>query len=388
MGKGVYIVGTGQFLPNDPVPNDAINEYLSIVNTELETVRRSILMQNGIKQRYYAIDKFGKRTHTNAEMCSRAMLNACLAANREVSSVQFLSAGTTVADLLVPSYASMVHGLLSDHGARSIHVHPVHGVCCASMHAMEVATAFLSNGKYENALIGAGERLSVLMQAAHFSEEYQRQFEIAKQNQGYAYFDAEFLRYMLSDGAGALYLTTKPAPDQYAFHIDWIESISYANFLPTCMYMGDLEPDSQRPSGSWLAHASLSDAVRNGLLNLRQKTDLLKKHIVKQGIAFCQNLTERGLLNFDEISIIGAHISSKFFINEISKELKAQQSIDIPISRFYTNLKTVGNIGSASPLVIMDDIFSNKMLKPGEKCLLFVPESARFSYSIAQFTAV
>lgn len=389
--RPVYIIGTGAFLPNAPVDNAAMSDFIGVVNKRRDdAMRRHILKQNGIEQRYYAVDKTGKRTHTNVEMCGQAMLQACETAGRNIGSVEFLSAGTTIGDMLVPAFATSVHGYLAGQpqGAniRSIHVHPTHGVCCASMHALEAANLFVGAGKYEDALVGAGERLSVLMQAAHFSEEFEQRERLKAKYDGYDFFEAEFLRYMLSDGAGALYISGRK-PEGYALRIDWIESISYANALPTCMFMGDLEPDQYKPEGSWLAYGSVGSAAKSGLLNLRQKTDILKKYIIKQGLEFCQSLVDRGLLDLNSIDIIGAHISSYFFLDEIKKEL-ASQNIDVPLGRFYSNLKTVGNIGCASPMIIVNDLFKKQMLKPGQKALLFVPESGRFAYSMAQLTAV
>lgn len=385
--KEVYIVGTGKFLPGEAVDNSSITDRLGIVAAELDAIKRAVLRQNGIKQRYYAIDKHGNFTHSNTEMCGRAMLSACVSANRPLESVQFLSAGSTMPDILVPSFASMVHGWLGGHGIRSLHVHPVHGVCCTATHAIEAATAFLQAGRYQNALIGTSERPSVMLRAERYRLEYPRRDENVKNQDGYQYFDAEFLRYMLSDGGGALYLTNQPTPNEYSLHIDWIETISYANLLPTCMFMGDVDPDSYRPNGTW-ASQSYEVAAQNGSLALRQKTDLLRKHSVKQGLRFFQHLIDRELLNFDDITLIAAHISSRFFVEEIRRQMLEPGETQIPLEKFYTNLERVGNMGCASPMILLHDVFSQRMLKRGEKGLLLCPESGRFTFSVCQFTAV
>lgn len=384
--RDVYIAGTGSFLPNDPVSNERITDYLSSLDTKLDSVRRGVLRQNGIQQRYYALDRNAVRTHTNAEMVARAMFLACMSAEQAVSSVQFLSAGTSLGDVLIPSFAQMCHGYLARHGINSIHVHPVQGVCCASMHALEAAHAFLSLGKYETALVGAGERASVAMRSAHFSEEFERQAELAANNDGYSYFHAEFLRYMLSDGAGGLFLTNK-RPSRYSFKVNWIETVSYANALPTCMYLGDHDPDGFRPGASWMANDSLDVSIQNGLLNLRQNTDILKEHIIKQSIQFTQSLIDRELLDFAEVEVAAIHLSSMFFLNELRTELD-NAGIDLPTEKIYTNLKTVGNIGSGASFVLLDSLFKSQRLKPGQSGFLFVPESAKFAFSAMHFTAV
>lgn len=42
---------------------------------------------------------------------------------------------------------------------------------------------------------------------------------------------------MLSDGASAVLLQDNPGKGK-ALHIEWVEMTSYANELPTCMFMG------------------------------------------------------------------------------------------------------------------------------------------------------
>ena len=50
-------------------------------------------------------------------------------------------------------------------------------------------------------------------------------------------FEKEFLRWMLSDGAGAVLVENKPA-GKLPLKIEWIDIRSYANEKETCMYAG------------------------------------------------------------------------------------------------------------------------------------------------------
>ena len=60
--------------------------------------------------------------------------------------------------------------------------------------------------------------------------------------------------------------------------------------------------------------------------------------------------------------------------------------MEIPEEKWFTNLTQVGNVGSASIYLMLEEIFSSGRLKIGDKLLLMVPESARFSYSYALLT--
>ena len=61
------------------------------------------------------------------------------------------------------------------------------------------------------------------------------------------------------------------------------------------------------------------------------------------------------------------------------KEIE-KRNTDLRENKWFTNLTWVGNMGSASIFVALDELVRTKELKKGEKILLLVPESGRFSY--------
>jgi 3-oxoacyl-[acyl-carrier-protein] synthase-3 len=62
--------------------------------------------------------------------------------------------------------------------------------------------------------------------------------------------------------------------------------------------------------------------------------------------------------------------------------------IDMPISKWFTNLSRVGNVGAGSPYLMLEEIFNSGKLNKGEKLLMMVPESARFNYAHILMTVV
>src|SRR5690606_33084108 len=91
--------------------------------------------------------------------------------------------------------------------------------------------------------------------------------------------------------------------------------------------------------------------------------------------------------NFDvnEVSYVLPHLSSEFFRSKIAEEL-VKCNLEIPQEKWFTNLTSVGNIGAASVFVMVEEILNAGKLNKGDKLLLAVPESARFSYSYALLT--
>ena len=71
--KEVYINRAAHFFPNNPVSNEEMESYLGLINGKPSKSRGIVLRNNGIKRRFYALEKGGKVTHTNAQMVSLAV---------------------------------------------------------------------------------------------------------------------------------------------------------------------------------------------------------------------------------------------------------------------------------------------------------------------------
>lgn len=107
----VFITKASRFLPNDPVGNDDMETFLGMVDGKPSKARRVILRRNGIKQRYYALDKNGNITHTNAQMAANA-IRGLLDDHLTVDDIDLLACGTGSPEQLIPSHGVMVHGEL------------------------------------------------------------------------------------------------------------------------------------------------------------------------------------------------------------------------------------------------------------------------------------
>jgi 3-oxoacyl-[acyl-carrier-protein] synthase III len=97
-------------------------------------------------------------------------------------------------------------------------------------------------------------------------------------------------------------------------------------------------------------------------------------------------MREKGLAA-SEVDFFMPHLSSNFFKSKVAEELEAQ-GIPVPEERWFLNLSEVGNVGSASIYLMVHDLVKSGRLKKGQKILLMVPESARFSYAFALLTVV
>ncbi len=57
MEKSAYINSVSAYLPNSPISNDDMEDYIGNIGGNSSRVRSIVLRQNGIKTRYYGLDK-------------------------------------------------------------------------------------------------------------------------------------------------------------------------------------------------------------------------------------------------------------------------------------------------------------------------------------------
>lgn len=76
-----------------------------------------------------------------------------------------------------------------------------------------------------------------------------------------------------------------------------------------------------------------------------------------------------------------------YFYKRLDEELQ-KRNIQLPTDKWFTNLTWVGNVGSVSPFTALDELIRTKPLKKGDKIVLLVPESGRFSYGVALLSCI
>lgn len=371
----VFINNIGKFLPGEPIANDRMEDYLGKVNGRASKVKNRILKSNGIQHRYYALNEQHQPTYLNSQMAALAVRNTLAGIDLEPSAIDLLAAGTTWADLLVPGFANMVHGELPEF--PPLETLTSMGVCCAGISSLKYAASQVRLGEKRNAISVASEQPSRLFTRTHYEAETAIQ---AGQNLS---FDTEFLRWMLSDGAGAMLLQNHPNRSGISLKIEWIELVSHANAYPVCMYAGAENETAQK---SWMDYPSYVEAAQAGALNLRQNIRLLD-NVVKLGVEGWLKLIAAGRVNPDEIDWLLCHYSSHFFKGQIV-ELLDKSGCLIPESKWFTNLYTRGNTGCASIYLMLEELFHSQNLQPGQKIFCFVPESGRFTTAYMLLTVV
>lgn len=378
----VFINRLAAFLPNLPVTNDDIETVLGKVDQLPSRVKRIVLKNNGILKRYYALDRETRTlTHTNAQLAAEAIRGLTNGGGFRLTDIQCLCCGTTSPDLLFPGHGLMVLGEL---GLPPVEAVSTAGICLSGMTAFKYAYMNVATGMSVNAVSVGSELSSSYMRSEFFSCSDNPDPDVGRRPA--LAFDADFLRWMLSDGAGAVLLTNAPNPSDLSLKIDWIDHLSYAGELDTCMYGGGVKGDDGRVSG-WRVVEGIAPEEEKCLMAVKQDIRLLEANIVSTMQRALKSSMQKHGLQAADVNWFLPHYSSAYFRDKFYDGMAAI-GFEIPYERWFTNLSETGNTGSAAIYIILEALFSSGTLEPGQRLLCFIPESGRFSHCFMHLTVV
>jgi 3-oxoacyl-[acyl-carrier-protein] synthase-3 len=314
---------------------------------------------------------------TNAQLTATAIR----ALGDDIGAVDCLATGTSLPDQLLPNHAVMVHGEL---GWPRLEAVSCAGICLSGAAALRHAWLSVRAGDAQRAVATGSELVSPLLMASNFEAEYAHKLQALEERPEIA-FEKDFLRWMLSDGAGAVLLERAPR-GPLSLRVDWIDLSSAAHELPTCMYAGTDRDDQgvlhgwmQTPPAQWHTQSTFA---------IKQDVRLLNENIARATLADpLRELIAKRELRAEGIDWFLPHLSSFYFEGQMRDSLDAV-GLPIPRERWFTNLAQKGNTGAASPYIMLDELFRSGRLRAGHKLLMFIPESGRFSSGFVHLEAV
>jgi len=357
-----FITATGSHLPGPAIPNEQIPAYLGSLEGESQ-VAQSVLKMNGIVSRHYALDREQNATHDVYELATLAA-QACLSDSSPRSPVTFLSAGTTFAPLSGPGIASIIHSRLGAAGNvdRSLELSSHSGICTSASAALVAAVRGIKLGEHQSALsIGVEQASEILKSSVIRPVDDRAEHADIRKSQ---WFMSVFLRFMLSDGSGAVLLESEPREGGLSFQVDWTHSMSFAHRAPLCM------------------------KLENANRLLSQDVGILAKHLYQFAGEFVGVALEKHNEQLGSYRMVLPHMSSFFFRRKMEKAMRkyaGNVSGEVP---YWTNLATAGNTGAASIYVMLDQFVRQHEIASGDRLLLFIPESGQFNFVLVSLTAV
>jgi 3-oxoacyl-[acyl-carrier-protein] synthase-3 len=357
-----YLTATGMFLPGDPVVNDQIQDYLGVLDGE-GGVAASVLAMNGIEQRHYALDRHQRPTCDVYDLATRAA-QACLATAAARVAPSYLSVGTTYAPYSGPGVAAIVHHRLREAGVidRPLEISSHGGICTSSAAALVAAVRTVQIGDHAAAVAVGAEQASAVLKSTSIEPVDDRATHAdVRRSQ---WFMSVFLRFMLSDGAGAFLLEREPRRDRPSLLVDWTHSASFAHEAPLCMRLD------------------------NGSRLLSQDVDILNRHLFRLADRFVGMALEAHGERLESYRMALPHMSSYFFRRKMERLMQRHAADATRPLPYWTNLRTVGNTGAASIYIMLHQFLEAHRLANGDRLLLFVPESGQFNFVLVSLTAV
>jgi len=379
MGKRVFINNLSAFMPNEKVTNAEMEDIIGKISGKKSRAKSVILRSNGIKSRYYAIDReTGKYNYTNASLAAKA-IKGLFDNEEQLSTIDCLVASTSMADQVMPNHGVMVHGELKNPPCEVV---STAGICLCGLTALKYAYLNIKAGESQTSVVVASEVASSIMRSESFEAESEYKLAQLDEKPEIA-FEKDFLRWMLSDGAGSALLSDKPNTSGLSLEIDWIETLSFADQMEPCMYAG-----ADKINGNLKGWMQYNDDERSqqSIMSVKQDVKILNENIVAITVEKAlENIANKRVIKPDDFTFFLPHYSSQYFRERLFAGLE-NISFSIPYEKWFTNLTEKGNTGSASIFIMLEELFNSGRLKVGDKLLCYVPESGRFSSGFMQLT--
>ena len=227
--KYSVIAGTGSFLPERVVSNDALAAELA--TRDIATSDEWIVERTGIRQRHLA-----ERGVTTSQLATEAARRAMADAGVEASEIDLIVLATSTPDFVFPSTACLVQANL---GAKGSAAFDVQAVCSGFVYALTTADSFIRAGR----ALRAGHRRRGVFAHPDWNDRK--------------------TCVLFGDGAGAVILKASDKPGILAaqLHADGSQTkilsaegnVAYGSVTGDPFLRMDGQASSSRPSRCWTA---------------------------------------------------------------------------------------------------------------------------------------
>lgn len=152
MTRSSRVVGSGSYLPGEPVSNFMLSERLA--EKGIETSDDWIVARTGIRQRYLSAGE------TTSQLATKAARSALANAGIHAHSIDLIIVATSTPDWIFPSTACLVQKELGVPGSAAF---DVQAVCTGFAYAVATADAMILAGTASCALVIGAETFSGIM---------------------------------------------------------------------------------------------------------------------------------------------------------------------------------------------------------------------------------
>lgn len=355
----VKLTGSGSFLPGNPININEVDYFLGELTEAPAKLKKWLHRMKGLMDEmleveyyHYAIDPVTREfTEDNITMSVKAAKKALEKAELKATEIDLIVYGSAHQDQMPTASVRIQDALgIEQCGEMSIHAN-----CTSAYKALLVASDFIKSGRYKNALV-----ISSSMSSSELRAEYYNQPLVKKEEL--------FLRYFLSDGAGALVLQASDEKKNGLFvEHTYMESIGGKK--PSAML-------NKRPA-YWM---NPKEEFELGYHHLSQMfNDQLRTHFHDEdGSVFLKGLKRmlaKYPIDLNELKYFQVNFPSKHISELIMDECK---TLGIDRNTLYTKMASMGYAGPPMAFISIDKIISEEKLNSNDLILSFVTEVSKF----------
>ncbi len=356
--REVYISGLGSYSPGSPVPFDQIEDVLGKITEappkllkRIERMRPVMKELLGIEYSYYALDpKTRQKTENNVSMCVKSANIALERAELKAEQVDLIVYAGILYDYLCPPSSVLVQDALNIPYCAEI---AIHSNCTAIYKALQVAADLVANGRYNNALVVTSQLSSAFLRSEYYNQKMLTEEQV-------------ILRWFLSDGAGAVVVSSAPPPKNGFRIVDtYLESVGVG-----------IEPTMRMLIGA--ENSILPEIYDKGLHHLTQDIKVVSKLAPTLGLKGFRTMVEKTGLDVASLRCFFANVPTKHLMDQIIKDVRSNWNNTIP---FYTKLATRGYQGAPAIIIALDEYMHENDLKSGDTLASFVTESSKWMHA-------
>ncbi|MDR1423704.1 MAG: ketoacyl-ACP synthase III [Azoarcus sp.] len=300
------IIGTGSYLPGNPVTND------DLVARGVETSDEWVTTRTGIRTRHFVA-----KGVTSSMIGLEAAKRALDAAGCKATDLDLIIVGTTTPDYVFPSTAALVQDALGIKSGCA--AFDVQAVCSGFLYGLAIAEKFIKSGSHKRALIIGSEVLS------RFVDWKDRGTCV-----------------LFGDGAGAVILeaSDKPGIRATALHTDG----SHQSILSVA--------------------SNVTDGVVTGDPFVRMDGQAVYKFAVKVLGDVAQEVVDLAGVPRESIDWLVPHQANLRIIQSTARRL------GLPMEKVIVTLDRHGNTSAASIPLALDGAVRSGQIRPGQRVMI------------------
>lgn len=358
--KDVYLVGVGSYFPGDPVPFTKIEDILGRITEAppkllkwIERMRPIMEEMLGVEYCHYAIDPVSHEpTEDNVTMSCKSAQSALAMAGITPQDVDLLVYAGILMEYVCPPTTTLIQEALQIPDCAE---YSIHSNCTSVYKALQLAADQISLGRYKTALIATSQLSSALLRADFFNQKVLDKPQI-------------LLRWFLSDGAGAVVLTSDPDIGRQRLRVrhTYIESLGLG-----------LGPDMYCRVGGTRVHPLVT--YEHGWHHLSQNFESVAKLGIDLAKKAGDRMMERIGLDWRDIECIFMNVPTKHIHDQVVADMKREKNS--PQLKFYSKLAERGYPGPCAIIHALDGFLQENNPPEGALLASVVAESSKWMYA-------